>query len=127
MPFNKEADQVQELVKALAEIQKPLRIFAILKLVDEFYTKGERENLLAKYKSLREADQAAYERIQAAQPQDGIGHEERLTKYGEQKAKELFAPVAVAMNARKETTQQIRGFETEHPLITQLFGVRGGL
>ncbi|MDV2114893.1 hypothetical protein [Alcaligenes faecalis] len=99
MSFNKEADQVQELMKALAEIQKPLRIFAILKLADEFYKKDEREKLLAKYESLIEADQAAYESLQAAQPQDGLGYEERVAKYGEQKAKELFEPVSAALNA----------------------------
>lgn len=127
MSFKKEADQVQEIVKALAEIQKPLKIFAILKLADEFYTKSEREELLGKYEALINADQAVYESIQAAQPQDGMGYEERVEKYGEQKAKEVFAPVAAAMSARKETTQQIREFETQYPLITQLFGVRGGV
>ncbi|MCX5470186.1 hypothetical protein OSH04_00510 [Alcaligenes sp. A-TC2] len=126
MSFNKEADQVQELVKALAEIQKPLRIFAILKLTDEFYTKEEREKLLAKYESLIEADQAACEVLQAAKPQDGLGYEERVAKYGEQKAKDLFEPVADALNSRKETMRRVGEFESEHPLITQLFGVRGG-
>lgn len=126
MSFKKEADQVQELVKALAEIQKPLKIFAILKLADEFYTKSEREELLGKYEALIKADQAAYESIQTAQPQDGLGHEERVAKYGEQKAKELLPSVTAAMNIRKETTQKIREFGAEHPLITQLFGVRGG-
>lgn len=126
MSFNKEAEQVQELVKVLAEIQKPLRVFAILKLADEFYTKSEREALLSEYEALINADQAAYESIQAAQPQDGIGYEDRVAKYGEKRAKELLAPVVAAMDARKGTTQQIREFKTKHPIITQLFGVRGG-
>lgn len=116
----KETDQTLEQLKSIAS---SLETLASLRLVETFYSAGERQELLARRRKLYEDDAAAYAELQAAQdaqPDQGVGYEARVKKHGEQVVAEQFAPVRAALEKRRETLRAIERFEAAHPLIKRL-------
>ncbi len=125
-------DALQKAVtEAAKKISSPLSILALLALADEFYTKEERGQLVAKYQELRAADHAAYAALDAAQkaltestPVQVEGYDARVKLYGAEAAAEQVAGVTQAREGRRETLASINSFEKEHGLIVGLIDFR---
>ncbi|KVW77431.1 hypothetical protein [Burkholderia ubonensis] len=100
-----------------------LKSIALLRAVDAFYTREEYMELLCQYRALLANDLAAYgevQRVREADPDRGIGWEERIEKYGEEEANKRNAPFNAAFDAKKATSDKVRDFERVNPLIVSL-------
>jgi beta-phosphoglucomutase-like phosphatase (HAD superfamily) len=120
MADDNEDKQHKALMMALEKMQVPLEALALLKLVDEFYTKEERAKVYAEYGKLRDADDAAYANLEQIRAADNLSREQRIEKYGEAKANEQLAPFQAAMEAKQETSRAVMAFQKEHRLVRRL-------
>ncbi|MFP3709742.1 hypothetical protein SB783_37645 [Paraburkholderia sp. SIMBA_009] len=112
-----------KLLEYLGSIAASLEQIALLRAVDAFYARNEREQLVRDYIALYEADAAAFTRLRDASPvcPDGeLGWEARVAKYGETEATKQSAPHTAALEARRATLAKIEAFEAQHPLIQKL-------
>ena len=129
MSQSKTPEQIRhtELLAAIERVKAPLSAMAMLGLVDEFYSKDERQKLYAEYDALREEDRKAYETLQSAGAtvEPGISWEKRVEKFGEDEATQRIAPLTQALERRKETLASVNAFELSHPLIVRLIRSKG--
>jgi hypothetical protein len=119
-----------KLLEHLGSIAASLEQIALLRAVDAFYVRNEREQLIRDYIALHEADAAAFIRLRDARPvcPDGeLGWEARVEKYGVAEANKQNAPHAAALEARRATLAKMEVFEARHPLIVKLSRLSPGV
>ncbi|RBL65411.1 hypothetical protein C3E98_043135 [Pseudomonas sp. MWU13-2625] len=113
-----------KLLETLDSVAASLESIALLRAIDMFYTREDRIALLAEYRSLIDADHAAYadlQRAREADPERELGWEARVEKYGEEEARKQNAPVIALFEAKRETSEQHSRFGYKHPLIVDLY------
>ncbi|KQR78475.1 hypothetical protein ASG35_08530 [Burkholderia sp. Leaf177] len=117
----KEIAAIQKpILEAIERLCVPLSAIALLKMIDEFYTKEERVALYAEYEALRDADAEAYEHLLEADPPDAPSRKDLVERFGEHEANERLAPRRLALEAKQAAGRGIREFEREHRLIVRL-------
>ena len=122
---DKDADQQYKAVlAAIDRMHAPLEVLALFKLADEFYTKEERAKVYAEYEELRNADQAAFETLGQARLGDDLTWEQRVKKYGEEKATEQLASHRAALDAKQATSRAVLAFERQHRIVLRLLHAR---
>lgn len=115
-----------EILKTIGALKTPLLTVALLGLVDEFYTKEERQKLYAEYLALSSADNDAYQKLHntITTVDPDLVWEQRVKKYGEETAREQMAPRTQAFEEKQATAIKIGLFEKEHHLIASLMNLK---
>lgn len=115
-----------EILKTIGALKTPLLTVALLGLVDEFYTKEERQKLYAEYLALCSADDEAYQNMSntKAKVDPDLAWEPRVKKYGEETATEQVAPQRQAFEEKQASAIQVRVFEKEHNMIVSLMKLK---
>lgn len=115
-------ERAVELHKAIEAVQKPLTAIALLGLLEEFYSKEQRQALYAEYEALNSANKKAYEKLMStnATVEPGIGWDAREKKYGRETATEHMRPHMEALEEKKLADAKLTEFQREHPLIIRI-------
>lgn len=111
---------LSNLQSVLKSLDTSLSHLAAVARAKVLYANGEFPELVALYRELRTADNAAHRALQTALPKDGMSYDARVKAYGEAEAKRQFAPLGEALEAKVEAGRAVAAFEYEHPLISQL-------
>jgi hypothetical protein len=118
-------EQVEsKLLQQIESVASSLEKIALLRAVEAFYSSEERAALLKKFRALLEADKVAYaamRKIQDADPDDRLGWEASVERFGEEETRKRKAPFLAAFEAKQASSKQASAFEDEHPLIKQLY------
>ncbi|WP_267122737.1 hypothetical protein [Xanthomonas sacchari] len=81
------------------------------------------KNLKEEYAKLKYADSLALEALTEAHDRlraEGLSYEQRVEKYGENRAARENAPILDAHEVRRATMAELRKFRDEHPLIVAI-------
>lgn len=132
MSTNKTPEEIRhaELLAAIkssvSAINTPLSTLALLALVDEFYSKEDRQKLYAEYADLVAKDSAAHKLLleSEATVDPGMGFDARVQKHGEEAAREHIKPKMDALEAKKAISEQVSDFERKHPMIKRLHRIQ---
>jgi len=115
------------ILGTLTQIASSLKVTALLRLAEEFYSREERVDLYKEYKELREEDERTRLAYVDAGPADRVPWEERVAKYGEAVAREHFKDVEAAHKIRQAAMERVSAFEREHRILMRLLDARNEL
>ena len=109
------------LLEVLENIQASLRSFFNVPAATEIYTKEERKQRHQEYRQLLDAHREAQEAVRATGPHDGLSWKARVEKYGEEKARELSAPIQAAFEVNRKRYDAVNKFEQEHKILLRFW------
>lgn len=119
-----DSERIKELQKplmdALQRLQQPIEIMSLVAIANEFYTPAQRVELYAQHQALVDADDNAFQLMNAARPQDELSREDRVKMLGKQVADEQMAPYDEARAKRVQASKDLSDFRKEHGLIVRL-------
>jgi len=114
------SEEEQRLQQVLEKIERSLGVNALMQLANEFYTKEERTALYAQHKALEAEDQRTLAALIAPRPQEELGWEQLVAKYGEAGATAQTEERESLRLVRVAAGDRLKAFEKEHKLLLRL-------
>ena len=125
--LNEISQAIKPLMQALGTIEVQLRALNRMNTLHALYERDEVKPLVARYKTLMEADGVAHEALSKASDVlrtafGNVSFEDRVVQFGVDAARGQSAPIEAALEGRKATSAALGAFCAQHPLIVELVG-----
>ncbi|SDA85213.1 hypothetical protein SAMN03159475_0089 [Pseudomonas sp. NFPP33] len=119
---DKELKQAMDTLSAnLAEANVSLRVLALMKLAEEFYTKEERQEFYERRRVLMdEAEEVRQALTIPARPEDSRSWEEFEKQEPAEKVAEVRQQIQDRHDNAREASRKVSEYEKQHPVLTAL-------